>query len=397
MDDFYFLQISQADNIGEFINLFKPIKFIPYRPVSQQLFFFPFQKLFGLNPLPFHMMIFLIHLINSYLLYLLGKRLVKDLFKARLISLMYLIAALHFVSLYSITGSYITFGVFFFLLSFCFWFKFEEKKKSLAYFLSFFAFILGVFSAEIVFSLPLLILLVSKLKNKLRKLVPYFFVILVNISINLFYAGAPKSKAFQLQITSLPSSLRWYVLRFFGLPEGIRNGSTQERSVIYFLFSLLLFTVLASLFYFCRKKKKDLKTIISYLIWIFIAALPFYFMSQHLNPVYGVISFIGFLFLLEKILPSKLFFVYSFIFIILSFVAVRLLLHTHWTVRRSQLAGHWLNKAKQDCSKYNAQGYAVLLVNDNSSKDELEITLQNDRALQLLCDNRNLKTIYKIK
>lgn len=395
MDDFYFLQISQANNFKEFINFFKPIKFIPFRPISQQLFFFSFQKLFGLNPLPFHVFIFLLHVFNSLFVYKISLKFLKKSIKAKLISLMYLVSSLHFVGLYSITGSYVLFGVFFFLLGFWLWFKFEKEKKNYFYFLSFLAFVLGVFSSEIAASLPFVILLVSKFQNRLIRLFPYGAIILLNLFINFCFAGAPKTEAFQFKLMTFPSLLRWYILRAFGLPEGVRNGYLWEKLIIYPCFILLLLIVLASIVLKRRLLWKKRKGIIKYFLWIIISALPFYFMPNHLNPIYFSLSFFGFLLLLEKILTQKLFFVYSIIFIILSFFGVRLLLHTHWTVRRSKLAKYWIEKVRTYSSlKNNA---VVLSIPDFPTKEELRITLQDNRALQLFFHNDNLKTIYQIK
>ena len=403
MDDFYFLSISKANDLGEFFNFFKPIRFIPYRPISQQLFFFSMQKIFGLKPQPFHLIIFMVHLINSWLVYRISFKFLKNSLRAKIFSLIYVVAPLHFVGLYSITGSYVIFGVFFFLLSFLLWFGFEEKKdikeKRYLYLLSLIFFILGIFSSEIVAGLPFLILLVSKVKDKLKLIFPHFVIILMSVLINNFFAGSPETKAFEFRLTTFPSVFRWYILRGLGLPEGVKNGQQLEKNIIYFLFYLLLVLIIWGIFYFYKNKKKsrEIKILAKYIFWVIIAAFPFYFMSNHLNPIYFSVSFIGFLFILEKILTKKLFFIYGLVFIILSFFGVRLLLDTHWTVGRSRLSKDWIDKVKKDCFKFNKQGKAVLLIPDNIKKDELEITLQKDKALQLFCYNDKLKTIYQNK
>lgn len=413
MDDFYFLQISQAENLRQFINFFKPIKFTPYRPISQQLFFFSFQKIFGLNPLPWHIFIFVFHLLNSFLVYKISLKIIRNQLKARLMSLMYLVSVIHFVGLYSITGSYLVFGLFYTFLSFWFWLRFEEKKRIKFYFLSLLSFILAIFSAEIAAGLPFIILLNVELfstskvgefrrkpERKLRRFfmpIPYFMVVVFNLLINFFFAGAPKTKAFSFKFSSFPSVFRWYILRGFGLPEGVKNGYPWEKNIIYFLFFLLLI-ILAIGFY---KKRKDTskakrKTIIKYLLWIIIAALPFYFMPYHLNPIYFSISFIGFLFLLEKLMTKKLFYLYSLISIIISFFSVRLLFHTHWTIRRSNLAKSWISRVKRDCSRFNKEGRVELFLTNQNLLNDLKMTLQESRALQLFCYNDKLETIYKI-
>ncbi len=398
MDDFYFLSISQASSLKDFFALFKPIANIPYRPISQQLFFFSFQNIFGLKPLPFYFFILFIHFINSCLIYKISSEFVENKIKVKLISLLYFISSLHFVGLYSITGSYIVFGLFYFLFSFWFWLKFEKEKKKWFYFLSLLFFILSILSAEIGFSLPILIYLFSKVKHKLQKLIPYGLIIGLNVLINYFFAGAPETQAFSLQLGSFPAAFRWYILRAFGLPEGVKNGYLWEKRVIYTLFLFLLIILAVGLYKWYQTKKGKLlqesRLMIKYLLWIFIAALPFYLMVHHLNPIYFSVSFIGFLFLLERFLKDKLFFYYAFVSVILSFFSIGLLSHTHWTTRRAALAKEWINKLKPDCDQFNQKGKAEILVMDASLLDELKVTLQNQRALQLFCHNSKLEVVY---
>jgi len=394
MDDFYFLQISQASNFKQFVSLFKPIKEIPYRHVSQQFFFFTMQKIFGLNIFIYHLFIFLIHFLNCWFVYRVILKLKVNKGQAKLISLLYSLSPLHFVSLYSITGSYFLFGVSFLLVSFLLWLKYEkEEKKKRFYFCSLIFFILGVFSAEIAAVLPLIILFFSKLKNKLQLLLPCFLIIGLNLFINFFFAGAPKTKAFQLNVSSFPSVLKWYLLRGFGLPEGVRNGTLGQRTIIFCFFAFLVYLLLVDFWLTRRKIKSNGKKILKLILWIIVGALPFYFMPHHLNPVYFSVSLIGFLLLLERLLTPRIFLIYSLSFVILSFFSNQLLFTSHWTVRRSKLAEKWLRKNKQSIKN----NQLVLEVPDKDDQNELKITLQDDRAFQLFYNNDSLKTVYKIK
>ncbi|PIS09364.1 hypothetical protein COT75_01660 [Candidatus Beckwithbacteria bacterium CG10_big_fil_rev_8_21_14_0_10_34_10] len=400
MDDFYFLQISKAANLREFFLFFKPILGIPFRPVSQQIFFFTFQRIFGLRVLPFFIFTFLIHILSAWLVYKIGRCFVKERIKAKLISLMYVISPIFYMGLYSLTGSYVLFGILYFLLSFWLWLRFENEKRNWLYFLSLLFFILAIFSSEIAFSLPILIFLFSKYKNKLKRITPYGIIIVSNLLINYFFAGAPETQAFSFKFSSFPSVFRWYILRAFGLPEGVKNGYLWETRLIYALFFILLTLLTAGLYKWYQAKKeifkKELKLILKYLLWIFVSALPFYFMPYHLNPIYFSISFIGFLFLLEKILDKKFFYFYLFISIIISFFSVRLLAHTHWTARRASLAKDWITRTRTNCSYYNSNNKVDILMEEEGLAEELMITLQKDRALQLFCQNEDLKVIYKV-
>ena len=417
MDDFYFLQISQGANIKELPIFFKPIKYTPFRPVSQQLFFFPMQKIFGLNPFAFHLVIFLFHCANSWLVYKIGEYFLKNKTKAKFLSLMYIVSPLHFVSLYSITGSYFLFGLFYFLLTFLLWLKFEITKKNKFYFLSLFFFVLAVFSSEITAIFPLLILTIFGFKKRLKIFTPYFLTVFLNLLINIFLAGAPKVSAFQMKLTAFPSLLRWYLLRAFGLPEGVKNGYSWEKTIIYLLFGALLIITIAGLIKILSRrglykisekntsevKSSDTsevnrrKTILKYLIWILIGGLPFYFMPYHLNSMYIGISFLGFMLLLGKLFKRRLFLCFSLLYILLSFFSVRLLAHTHWTVRRSQLAKYWIKRTLYEQPKDSLKETITITLPDKLTKEELGITLQDNRAFQLFYNKNELETVYQIK
>lgn len=396
MDDFYFLSISQAHSLAEFIKLLIPIRFTPYRPVSQQLFFFTFDKIFGLNPLPYHIFIMIIHIINSYLVYKICSQIIKQKSTCRIISLMYVVSPIHFIGLFSITGSYVIFGLFYTWLSIWLWLKFESAHKPRFYLFSLASFILAVFSAEISAGLILVIFLISKLKKKIILLLPFGLLILINLIINKFWAGAPQNDAFSFQLKSLPQTFRWYLLRALGLPEGIKNGYWWEKLSLYL--GLIFFIIV--IIYSTIKNRKILYqkriSLLKYLLWIIVGAIPYYFMSNHLNPIYFSLSLVGFFLLISTIILEKYIKITLFIFIAMSIVGVNLLFHTHWTVNRSNLAKTWVTKifAHPENDKENQ---LVIKVPNADFRDELMITLSNSRAGQLFLKRSTLSVEYELE
>ncbi len=393
MDDWYFLQVNRANSWVELIQIFEPVKNIPYRPISQQLFYLVSQKIFGLNPLPYHVVILAIHMVNSLLVDQIVKQLGKQKATARLLSLMYLVSALHFVGVFSITGSYFVIGMLFSLLSIKYWLKFRENKKLNYYFFSLVLFVLGVFSAEVAASLLFIFFILYPKRKTIIHLLPFIFIVCSNLLINYFIAGAPKTAAFNLRLSAFPSVFKWYLLRALGLPEGVKNGYQWEKSIIYIGFIALMGILIISLWknkaYWLKKYKK----LFTNIMWVLIGALPFYFLPNHLNPIYFSLAFVGFLLLINQILSDKLLFAYAIIYIFISFFSVHLLFHTHWTVRRSNLAKEWINKIRESKIK-PANNTIVLSSTDKPTLDDLEITLNGDRAMQLFFNNNQLKTIY---
>lgn len=94
-DDFYCLLISKADSIKDFVNFFTPEhSFITshynfYRPLSTQFYFGIMQKIFGLNPMQFHVFNLLIQIINTLLVYKLANIFVNNSKVAILASFFY--------------------------------------------------------------------------------------------------------------------------------------------------------------------------------------------------------------------------------------------------------------------------------------------------------------------
>lgn len=396
MDDFIFMKLFQVNNIDNFFKIFIPMRNIPYRPISGQLFFFIFQKIFGFNPLPVHIIIFFIHILNSAIVYQISLKFIKNSLKAKLISIMYAVSSIHFVGLYSISGSYFIFGVFFALLSFIFWLKYIELRKKYLYFGSLFFFLLSLFSAEIAILLPFIYLISGILKKRdFSKLIPNFLLIIINLFINYFYAGAPKTETYTIKLSSFFSLFKWYLLRAFGLPEGIKNGYQWEIFFLYLCFIFLLIIVFYTIITkrsLLIKKKKQLG---QFSLWIIIAAFPFYFMPNHLNPIYFSLSFLGFLLLIALVIPQKTFNYFFGIFISMSFIGINLLLHTHWTVNRSILAKSWINKISSEYSDKPKDKIIISLPN-KQTKDELKIIFQGSKALQLFYKDNNLETIYEV-
>lgn len=397
MDDFYFLSISRAASLIDFLKFFSPIKNIPYRFISQQLFFFSMQKIFGLNPLPYHLLILFIHLINSLLIYkvflLLGNK-----NKSYLLSIIYAVSAIHFVGLFSITGSYFIFGMFYFLISVYFWLNFIIQSKKKYYFLSFLFYIMAVFSSEITMVFPLIILLISsksKLFSNFIKIIPFFIVSLINIFINYKFAGAPKTDAFMMDIKAFPATFKWYMLRALGLPEGIKNGTNIEKNLIYLLFALLLLIICYSVWKNLTKIKQNVYQILKYLLWLLLASVLFFIMPNHLNPIYFSISLIGLLMIFAILLKYKFLFLFTSIYLLISLFSIKLLMHTHWTVRRSNLARFWITQTI-DSIKQPQNNVIELILLDDKAKEELQITLQGDKAFKLFFNNPLLKTVYKV-
>ena len=73
-DDFWYLWFTSDQSVRGFAKLFTTQN-VFYRPISNFLYFFMLQMVFGTNPFPYHLANLLVHMLNSlavgYLVYLL--------------------------------------------------------------------------------------------------------------------------------------------------------------------------------------------------------------------------------------------------------------------------------------------------------------------------------------
>lgn len=395
MDDFFFLNLTKTQMAKGLLHFFVPVRYIPYRPLSQQFFFFPLFKLFGLNPFPFHIVVLCFHIVNAILVFRILRMITKNKTKAQLLSILYVVSPLHFVGLYSLTGSYIIFGMFHFLVSFWFWLRFEKSSRKLQYILSLVFFILGILSAEIIAVLPVLIWIMSKKKiiNRFFLTIPHLVIIFFSLLINIFYAGSPQSGAFRYYPFTFFSSFRWYVLRSFGLPEGIKNGNIVLQTIVLLFFLLFFVMICSGLFLKRTLLFNRLKEKIKYTGWIFIGSLPYILMSQHLNPIYFSSAFIGVLLLFSTFFSKSILTGVVLVYVLLSFFSIQLLSDTHWTVRRSNLSKSLVGgNSNKKVDLFN--NVITLYFHSQSDLDEAKVTLQDQLAFRLVYNDGNIKTQY---
>jgi len=88
-----------------------------------------------------------------------------------------------------------------------------------------------------------------------------------------------------------------------------------------------------------------------------------------------------------------LFIIYGLISTIISFFSINLLLHTHWTVKRSNLAKEYFKKAEH--GKFEViNNSLIIMLPDKEDLDELKITLNGNKAMRLILNNNTLNTVY---
>jgi len=196
-DDFFHLRISQINSVKEFFNFFNLVKSPEgwglYRPLTTQVFYFLTVKFFNLNPVPLHIISFLTFFAIIFLVAEFVKMITKNKSIAILAAFLYATSATHFGHLYFL-GAYQELGMtLFFLLSVISFYKFELTNKTKYLIFSLFYFIFALTSKETAVILPFIIVLVHLYlliaKEKVKSLKEFIFSVLpffVLLSLYLF-------------------------------------------------------------------------------------------------------------------------------------------------------------------------------------------------------------------
>ena len=145
-----------------------------YRPVSQQLFFYLGYKAFGLNAFWFHIINVFFHFLNSVLLYLIILRLTKNKLASLVGASFFVANRVHLMSVYWISAFSEVGAAFFYFLTFLLFLRYLDTKKLIYIFVSLPLFILGLFSKEMLVTIPLVMALYLLIFGKFQKTKGWF-------------------------------------------------------------------------------------------------------------------------------------------------------------------------------------------------------------------------------
>lgn len=327
-DDFLLLDLAKK---GDY---FTPIQNFPYRPISIQVFYGVASLLFGKNVLGFHLLLFLFFLASLYFIYKIAELIfLKERLTPFCAVILYSFNISLFPLFYWIATSYFTLAAFFVFGGIFFYFK----KGRFHYFLSWLFFVLGLLSNEVVLVYPLLILSIGMLINEinLKKIISFVFVDVLYLIFRVLYISPPLASDYKMDLSLRTiSTFRWYFLRIFNLPEGVKISAGPG---IYFLSAVLVFSISIRILIMIKNKTFPLKLGIFSLFWFLTGAFPFYFLPNHMSSYYLTLSLFGPLVLFSKVLSQNkltlcLFFVS---YVLLSFLGLEYLSKTHWIILKS--------------------------------------------------------------
>jgi len=98
-DDYFFVHISRADTLGQFLNFFNPIRTYSFKPLASEVFYF-LLRLFQFNTFLGHVVVFFVYFAGLYFLFESVKSVFKDSRLARLTVILYAVHFSHVFQLY---------------------------------------------------------------------------------------------------------------------------------------------------------------------------------------------------------------------------------------------------------------------------------------------------------
>jgi hypothetical protein len=345
-DDFFLLSVSRVTTFWDIFRFFIPRPDVVwFRPLSSEVFFFFGRLVFGLHPFYYHIVIFLTHLFNGYLLSVLSGQISGNKNSGRLAAFFYVTNASLAVALgWGATFSFIL-GVTFILLTLIFLLYAKDNWAVIFH-------LLGVLSSEVV-SLNCLIILILFLvkKKKINPGIIVYFLISVGILIwrYVLYPVQTAGSDYQMFINfGIFSQLRFYFFRFFGLPMLLRNKDPLN-FLLLAGFTILLVLIGLAIHKNWRNKSIKRHWVIPLSI-IIVYLMPFLILNRHIAPHYLSFSLTGFCIILGIIFSQLelrdkyLIRTFIIIYLLIQIISSKLTYNTHWLVNRAQMAKELIDK-----------------------------------------------------
>lgn len=397
-DDFFVLQNIKLNNQKNLLNFFHPNNQLAYyRPLGMQLYFFIANKLFGLRFFYYHLLSLIFLLINSYLVFILIKKITR-LPKVGIIGfLLYGTSSIHYLSIaWAVNFSYIL-GTFFFLSAFTCWL---EKKRTVFYVL----FFLGLLVNELVVTLPIIIFFHSLFFKK--KLKPLFFIFTLTalyLILRFFIFKTDRSGAYliSLNFKNIVNNYQWYFLWCLGWAEGMRDQfvniytlNPQTDFLINYSSQFYFYPVSMGIFilitgYLAIKNFSQEKKILFFgFFWFLAGLLPVIFFPHHAYAHYNTISLVGLALAMSVLLSkSQVVIIFLIVWIGVGITTVKLNSQIHWIIWHSQLSQKLVLKAQKEYS-----GGEKIEIKGNLKQNKL--VLANQSAMKVVFNNDKIKTVY---
>lgn len=412
-DDWFHLRVSQIGSFRDFLNFFSfvrtPQSIAFYRPLPTQVFFFVFQKLFGLNPIPYHIFVLICFGISLVLIYRLARELLNSNQKALLATAIYGLSVSNFTRLYFLSAfqeiALVLFSVACIL-------AFSKQK----YVFSYLFFVLALLSKETAVVLPLILIILdwSRKKINLKKLIPFALILLPYLYLRLFQFGSVAGETYIWNFSPIKAAntLMWYFLWSLGAPELLIDyiGSGLRPIPRFFTdfplwWPVILIPLIVMLIFLL---KRSLRFARDDKVWVFailfvVSLLPVLFLPTHKFALELGLPLVWMSLLVGYLLPQKGFLLVSFvsIFILYNLSMNYLTYTTHYSVNRGKISERVYRYFKLDYLSPPADSYFEF-VNDTAdygtswgSSKQIANSIGGSELFRVLYQDPNYNVYYE--
>ncbi len=427
-DDFIHASFSQNfSQVVKAFNLFSKAQFPFYRPIPTQTYFFLGLKLFGFNPLPFHLFNFCLLLLNSYLLFRLGIVLKLNKFASFLAACFYTLNSTHVAPMFSAAYVHELLLTLFSLLTISSFVKLFLEKNTLGGLIKTGVFfVLALMSKETAVIVPILSLLalfLSQIKYSKKRTITVlacFASILAVYGIgHFFFYGLPSGSSYIFEIGKPTLNIFvWYLLWAMSTPTMLIDFVGPKLAINPVLWQIMrinikLFFVFFIIFLFClfllflKSKVKPKLFLLG--VWLLVGVLPVLPFPKHHLAIEQSLTLVGLSFVIgilisqgwrEKGFSRIISTVCLLSYLVVVFNSVEIASKTHYIANGSKLVQRIIEYLKdlpggisEDRVLYFKDGR--ILVPQYGSSRQISLALGGDRAIKLLFHQPDIQVFFE--
>lgn len=400
-DDWFSFRISQAAGLNDFIGFFLPKQdVIYYRPLGMQLPFFVMGKLFPGNSFPFHAFSFLVHVLNTVLVYFATFLLVKKISVSLTAAFLFATSAMHFIPMVWFSTISFQLGFLLYILAFTVFIMWISTNKPAFLFLFLVLEFLGLMTNELNFVLPITVFLYGFLNKKLNRsfwlslILPLLYVFLRILYIPSF------TDTYAIELSKNTAKAFFvYLMWLFNWPEEIRN---QLDNILRLNFSFITYfwwltgissivTISFSYYIITNFRKADSK-LMTFFTANAVAGLIFPLLfPNHTYPYYLMISGWSLFSMLALSVLGKpsVNLLLCLIWLTGSFYALNFNFLQHWAVKRSVISRAIATDVLRRFPILTS-GKSVYVNNDAY----LKVVLSRGEMFKILYNDKEAETVY---
>lgn len=418
-DDFYEILISKVTDTSDFIKLFSFLENrSSYRPIGLQFYFFISQTFFGLNPLFYRIIIFVMFISTYFLIATTVGQFLKNRLSGYVTASLWITSSIHFLSLSWIAAAWLIIGSFFFFASALAFLTFIRYHLKVFYSLSILLFMITLGSFEFFVAWPVLmgtwmILFTSQgLKKTLTLLSPFIAITALYIVARLSFASLPNIDEYKVGVNiNTPKHLFWYFFWSFNIPEEFKKqiiGNLVQFNTIFLkdfmglviksflvLFVILILGILVPTLKSLRENREMfIKALALSTTWFLVALLPVLILPNHSFAMYLAIPSIGLYSLIGYLLSQKgslliiaaLFLAWFYS----SFITVDFYRKSFWVYDSQNFARQFSQQIKKQYVQLPKGAVIYYPLEDRRHQQ----AILNDNAIKVLYDDSSIRIFF---